>query len=213
MTRDLAERRTLIPVLRGLDTGADEAFLTKDPRLVEPGLLVPMAMPEDTDPAFGPGVFHWGGTYLINPWDGAGRLVHRKNHPRLRAHLEQHRAALTGRAYVDGGRAWYRTAEVVRDEIIGRPKLIIDTRDGRLNPVLDLAGHYPHRDLRFVMSEDWELDVLGGLLLAEPDRLTGEGVEAPDPTELPDSLCRQLRIALGTGDPAVAAAAVRRAGL
>jgi hypothetical protein len=35
-----------------------------------------------------------------------------------------------------------------------------------INPVLDPGGHYPHHNLYFVVSDIWDLEVLGGLLLS-----------------------------------------------
>jgi hypothetical protein len=34
-------------------------------------------------------------------------------------------------------------------------------------PVLDEGGHYPHHNLYYVVSDSWDLRVLGGLLLSK----------------------------------------------
>ena len=34
------------------------------------------------------------------------------------------------------------------------------------HPVLDPGDHYPHHNLYFVVSDAWDLEVLGGILLA-----------------------------------------------
>lgn len=195
-------------ILRGLETGADEVFLTSDGDAVEADRLVPMVMAADVGRTYEPGLLRWGGTYLVNPWDGAGRLVPLRHYPRLRSYLE--RAGLAGRG---DSRTWYRTAEPIRDDLVGRAKLIIDDRSGVLEPVLDPAGHYPHRDLQFVISDSWELDVLGGLLIADPYRCCRglDDLLVPHPMEFTNSLRRKLRIAFATGDPEAATAAVRKA--
>ena len=37
----------------------------------------------------------------------------------------------------------------------------------RLTPVLDTGGFYPHHNLYYVVSDKWDLEVLGGLLLSD----------------------------------------------
>ena len=36
-----------------------------------------------------------------------------------------------------------------------------------IHPVLDDGNFYPHHNLYFVVSEGWDLDVLGGLMLSD----------------------------------------------
>ena len=35
------------------------------------------------------------------------------------------------------------------------------------HPVLDRGGFYPHHGLYFIVSDEWDLEVLGGLLLSK----------------------------------------------
>ena len=35
-----------------------------------------------------------------------------------------------------------------------------------INPVLEPGGHYPHHNLYYIVSDKWDLEVLGGLLLS-----------------------------------------------
>ena len=44
-----------------------------------------------------------------------------------------------------------------------------------IHPVLDEGGLYPHHNLYYVISDQWDLNVLGGLLLS---RVAGAFVEA-----------------------------------
>jgi hypothetical protein len=89
-------------------------------------------------------------------------------YPRLRAHLEAHRARLASRHV--GKRQperWYRTIDRVHAGLTARPKLYIADIKDHLNPVLDPGTTYPHHNLYVVHSATWDPEVLGGLLLSD----------------------------------------------
>lgn len=46
------------------------------------------------------------------------------------------------------------------------PKLYIADIKNRLTPVLDQGETYPHHNLYFIQSEEWDLEVLGALLFS-----------------------------------------------
>ena len=48
-----------------------------------------------------------------------------------------------------------------------RPKLLLPDIKAAAHPVLDPGGFYPHHNLYFVVSDAWDLEVLGGLLLSD----------------------------------------------
>ena len=62
---------------------------------------------------------------------------------------------------------WYRTIDRVHDGLLGRPKLLLPDIKAASHPVLDDGRYYPHHNLYFVVSEQWDLEVLGGLLLSD----------------------------------------------
>jgi hypothetical protein len=146
----------------GVATGNDHVFITTDPHLVEPSRLLKLAMAKD----IGTGVMKWSGHYLVDPWNGDG-LVQLDQYPRLATYFEEHGAALrrrhTAQRTVHG---WYKTIDRVTHSLTERPKLYIaDIRD-TLEPVLDSGHTYPHHNLYYIQSEDWDLEVLGGLLIS-----------------------------------------------
>jgi adenine-specific DNA-methyltransferase len=147
----------------GVATGADQAFITDNPVVVEPERLLPLAMVADTRD----GSFAWGGNYLINPWEPDGSLVDLQTYPRLRQHFHRYGQSLRGR-YVAKARpsAWHRTIDKVAHELTAKSKLLIADMRASINPVLDQGGHYPHHNLYYVVSDAWDLEVLGGLLLS-----------------------------------------------
>lgn len=159
----LEDRRTGTRVGIGLATGCDEVYLTTDAGLVEPDRLLPMLKAGD----LASGKREWSGTYLINPWDDRG-LVDLAKYPRLAANFELSEERLRGR-HISRRRpgAWYRTIDRVDPRLTDRPKLLIPDLKAAAHPVLDEGGFYPHHNLYFVVSDTWDLKVLGGLLLSD----------------------------------------------
>jgi hypothetical protein len=146
----------------GVATGNDGVFITKDPNLVEPSRLLKLGLASD----LWEGTMKWSGHYLVDPWNSDG-LVNLDNYPRLRVYLERNAAALKKRhTAVKNMRGWYRTIDRVTHALREQPKLYIADIKNRLDPVLDRGETYPHHNLYFIQSDDWDLEVLGGLLLS-----------------------------------------------
>lgn len=147
----------------GVATGADSVFITDDSTIAEPDRLVPLLMTGD----IASGNAEWAGRYLVNPWAGKGQLVDLEAYPRLGSYFEAHRAELRGR-YVarKNGTGWYRTIDPVHAELTPKPKLLFPDMKMVSHPVLDEGGFYPHHNLYYITSTEWDLRVLGGLLLS-----------------------------------------------
>lgn len=147
----------------GVATGADGVFITTDPDLVERDRLLPLSMVRDTSS----GEIDWSGHYLVNPWTSAGSLVTLDSYPRLKEYFQRHSSVLRQR-YVARSRPhdWFRTIDGVNLSLSTKPKLLL--ADMRLNiwPVFEDHGLYPHHNLYYVVSDAWDLRVLGGLLLS-----------------------------------------------
>lgn len=160
----LEDRRTATRVGIGVATGADKVFVVRDTDIVESERLLPLAMARDTMT----GTLQWSGHHLVDPWDSdSGRLVALDDYPALRDYLETHAAVLL-RRNVAGRRPeqWYRTIDRVSHSLTGAPKLLIPDIKASIHPVLDEGRLYPHHNLYWVASEQWDPEVLGGLLLS-----------------------------------------------
>jgi hypothetical protein len=159
----LQDERTGTRVGIGVATGCDEVYITRVPDLVESDRLLPLLQAAD----LGDGTAGWSGTYLVNPWGDDG-LVDLRQYPRLEAHLSRHRLRL-GARHVARKRpnAWYRTIDRVTAGLRERPKLVLPDMKAAAHPVLDEGRYYPHHNLYFVVSDAWDPEVLGGLLLSE----------------------------------------------
>jgi adenine-specific DNA-methyltransferase len=158
----LEDPATRTKVSIGIATGADKVYVTKDPSVVERDRILPLAMRSDLVS----GTFDWQGNYLVNPWDENGRLVALAAYPRMAAYLSEH-AVLRERfvAKREPG-SWHRTIDKVQPGLTAKPKLLIQDMKAHIHPVLEPGGHYPHHNLYYVISETWDMEVLGGILLS-----------------------------------------------
>jgi hypothetical protein len=147
----------------GVATGCDDVYVITDTDSVEKDRLLPLVLARDT----ATGAVDWSGQYLVNPW-GEDGLVDLIAYPKLKAYLEEHEERLRNR-HVAKRRPelWYRTIDRVDPMLRTRPKLLLPDIKARSNPVLDDGDLYPHHNLYFVVSEEWDLEVLGGLLLSD----------------------------------------------
>jgi hypothetical protein len=146
----------------GVATGNDELFVTTDDQLVEAERLLPLSLVRDTST----GQFDWSGHMLVDPWGDDG-LVDLDRFPLLRAYFGAHEAALRRRnvaaRYAD---RWFRTIDRVDHDLTARSKLLFPDMKQTMAPVLESGGYYPHHNLYYVVSGEWPLEVLGGLLLS-----------------------------------------------
>lgn len=147
----------------GVATGCDEIYITDDADLVEDDRLLPLLQAHD----LADGSATWSGRYLVNPWNGSG-LVDLDRYPRLARYLDDNQRRLRGRHIAQQRPAtWYRTIDRVHQDLTAMPKLLIPDIKAAAHPVLDEGGHYPHHNLYYVVSDVWDLEVLGGLLLSD----------------------------------------------
>ena len=146
----------------GVATGNDKVFITRDNTLVEPSRLLKLALADDIRS----GKLEWSGHYLVDPWDERG-LVDLALFPLLRSYFERHAGPIKRRNVASRNRhGWYRTIDRVNHAVTAQPKLYIADIKSRLDPVLDTGETYPHHNLYFIQSSEWNLEVLGGLLMS-----------------------------------------------
>lgn len=146
----------------GVATGNDKVFITKDAGLVEPSRLLKLALVNDICG----GKLEWSGHYLVDPWNSDG-LVTLDKYPRMRAYFEKHAVVLKKRyTAAKNVRGWYKTIDRVTHTLTTKPKLYIADIKNVLDPVLDIGETYPHHNLYFIQSDEWNLEVLGGLLMS-----------------------------------------------
>lgn len=153
----------------GVATGADKAFIGPFDALdVEEDRKLPLAMTRDIQH----GVVRWRGLGVVNPFADNGRLVDLAVYPRLRAYLDSHREQIAGRHIAQKVPAnWYRTIDRIYPELALKPKLLIPDIKGEAHIVYENEGLYPHHNLYFITSENWDLQALRAVLLSGIARL------------------------------------------
>lgn len=146
----------------GVATGADKVYVTPDATLVESDRMLPLAMRADLMS----GTFEWQGNYLINPWADDGSLVRLADYPRMAAYLSAHPVLKERHVARQSPGSWYRTIDKVQAKLTGRPKILLQDMKAHIHPVLEPGGCYPHHNLYYVVSDTWDIEVLGGILLS-----------------------------------------------
>ena len=159
----LEDWRTGTRVGIGVATGCDDVFVVEDAPDVERCRLLPILAAPD----IASGTPRWSGRLLVNPWEG-GRLVDLEEYPGLASYLQRHGTRIRARHVARKRPAsWYRTIDRVDPGLQARPKLLLPDLKAAAHPVLDTGGFYPHHNLYYVVSDKWDLEVLGGLLLSD----------------------------------------------
>lgn len=205
----------------GVATGCDDVYITTREDVVEEDRLLPLVRAAD----IARGNVHWSGNYLISPWDEDG-LVDLNQYPLLKAYYEAHASRLRAR-HVARRRPhhWYRTIDRVATDLTRRQKLVLPDLKARALPVLDDGQFYPHHNLYFIVSDVWDLEVLGGILLSDLTnvivgaysvKMRGKccrfqaqylrRVRVPHPTSLSSAQMEALRQAFRSRDESMATA-------
>lgn len=153
----------------GVATGADTAFIGDYENLdVEPDRKLPLATTQDIVS----GEVQWRGQGVINPFADTGGLVDLADYPRLRRHLEARRDLIAQRHCAQKSPAnWYRTIDRITPALASRAKLLIPDIKGEAHIVFEDGKLYPHHNLYFITSDEWDLRTLQAVLLSALTRL------------------------------------------
>ena len=118
------------------------------------------------------GEVQWCGQGVINPFAESGGLVDLAEYPRLRRYLEARRDVIARRHCAQKAPAnWYRTIDRITPALAARPKLLIPDIKGEAHIVFEGGELYPHHNLYYVTSDDWDLRALQAVLLSAVTRL------------------------------------------
>ncbi len=164
--RQLEDRHTPLEtgdtkVRIGVATGNDKIYIVGPDADIEADRLVPLVMRDDIKA----GRIHNGNRFVINTFRDGGGVVDLRDYPRLARYLEIHAGSVRARHVAQHNeRAWFRTIDRVRPDLVGVPKLLIPDIAGSNEVVLDEGRFQPHHNLYFVTSGSWDMRVLGALL-------------------------------------------------
>lgn len=153
----------------GVATGADKVFIAPFDALdVEPDRKLPLAMTRDIVSRR----IEWRGYGVINPFKDEGGLVDLASYPRLRRYLEAHKETIGNRHVAKKQpSSWYRTIDRITPSLAKKPKLLIPDIKGDAHVVYDDGTLYPHHNLYFILSDEWDMRALQAVLLSGIARL------------------------------------------
>jgi hypothetical protein len=153
----------------GVATGADKVFIGDFEALdVEPDRKLPLVTTRDIMT----GEVKWRGQGVINPFAESGGLVDLDDYPRLRRYLEDRQEVIAGRHCAQKSPAsWYRTIDRITPAMAARQKLLIPDIKGEAHIVFERGELYPHHNLYYVTSNDWDLRALQAVLLSAVTRM------------------------------------------
>jgi hypothetical protein len=146
----------------GVATGCDRVFIDDFERLpVESERKLPLVMARD----LAQGRIHWKGKGVVNPFEADGSLADLARYPRFAAYLYRHFDAVAGRHVAKrSGEGWYRTIDRIYPDLVREPKLLVPDIKGEAVFVIDEGQYYPHHNLYFITSRDWDLRALRSVL-------------------------------------------------
>jgi hypothetical protein len=145
----------------GVATGADKVFIVPEDADIEPDRLVPLVMREDIEA----GKVRNAHRCVINTFADNGSVVDLARYPKLARYFETHAGHVRKRHVAQKNpRSWFRTIDRVYPHLVPLPKLLIPDIAGSNEVVLEKGRYHPHHNLYFIISEAWDMKVLGGLL-------------------------------------------------
>jgi hypothetical protein len=142
----------------GVATGCDRVYIDDlDALPVEPDRKLPLVMARDLVD----GKIVWGGKGVLNPFDDSGKLVSLDAFPKFDRYLRTHKEAIAGRNVAKRDQAgWYRTIDRIQPGLLETPKILVPDIKGEGVFVIDEGSFYPHHNLYFITSSEWDLRAL-----------------------------------------------------
>lgn len=153
----------------GVATGADKVYIGPMEELdIEESRKLPLATTKDVES----GEVKWRGLGVINPFEQDGTPVDLKKYPRLARYFSAHQTAIAGRNCAKmHPKSWYRTIDRIHYDLTFRPKLLIPDIKGHANIVFEDGRLYPHHNLYYITSDEWDLHALQAVLMSGIARL------------------------------------------
>ena len=153
----------------GVATGADKAFIGDFNDLdVEIDRKVRLVTTRDIKT----GEVVWTGQGVINPFRDEGGLVDLADYPRLSNYLNERKDVIARRHCAQKTpENWYKTIDRITPSLAFKPKLLIPDIKGQAHIVYESGELYPHHNLYYVTSEEWDLHALQAVLLSAVTRL------------------------------------------
>ncbi|NLB52900.1 MAG: N-6 DNA methylase [Syntrophomonadaceae bacterium] len=152
----------------GVATGADKIFIADFNKLdIEEDRKIPLITTKDIQT----GEINWLGQCVINTFNDSG-LVDLINYPKLSRYLYLHEETIKNRhiakKHPDN---WFRTIDRIWPDLTIKEKLLIPDIKGEAHIVYESGKYYPHHNLYYITSEEWNLRALQAVLLSNIAKL------------------------------------------
>ena len=135
---------------------------------VEDSRKLPLVTTKDIET----GEVNWRGLGVVNPFEQDGTLVDLEKYPRLARYFAKHQTAIAARNCAKAHpKSWYRTIDRIHHDLTFRSKLLIPDIKGHANVVFEHGRFYPHHNLYYIVSDDWNLHALQAVLMSGIARL------------------------------------------
>lgn len=145
----------------GVATGSDRLYIVDKDVDLEESRALPLVMRADLDK----GAIKNSGKRVINTFEDSGEIISLSKYPKLKKYFDAHAQDIRARHVAQKNeKAWFRTIDRVFREHVAKPKLLIPDIAGSNEVTFDPGQYYPHHNLYYVLSDSWDLEVLGGLL-------------------------------------------------
>ena len=153
----------------GVATGADKEFIGEFEELdVEPSRKLPLVTTKDIRE----GHVQWQGKGVINPFGDDGKLVNLDDYPKLKHFMELRYEQVARRhVAIRAPQNWYRTIDRIYPDLATREKLLIPDIKGDASIVHEGGRFYPHHNLYFITSDDWDVHALQSVMRSGIARL------------------------------------------
>ncbi|MCU0711667.1 MAG: Eco57I restriction-modification methylase domain-containing protein [Pirellula sp.] len=148
----------------GVATGADRVFIGSFESLdVEESRKLPLAMTKDIQT----GRVEWSGYGVVNPFEENGELANLDDYPRFAKYLKDREDVIRNRNVAKKNVAnWYRTIDRITTSLTYVPKLLVPDIKGKAHFVYETGNLYPHHNLYYITSTEWDLRALQSVLMA-----------------------------------------------
>ena len=145
----------------GVATGNDKTYIVGENADIEPDRLVPLVMRSDIDK----GQVKDARRFVINTFRDDSGVIDLHDYPRLARYFNTHEMDVKRRHVAQKNPSnWFRTIDRVYPSLVGVPKLLVPDIAGSNQVVFEAGRFHPHHNLYFITSDEWDMEVLGGLL-------------------------------------------------
>ena len=153
----------------GVASGCDRVYIAPYDKLdVESERKLPIAMTSDLSS----GELQWSGKGIVNPFEVDGTLADLSKYPKFATFLNANKQDIIKRHVAKKNpERWFKTIDRIYPELTFKPKLLIPDIKNEPTVIYDKGTVYPHHNLYWIVSEEWNLRALQTVLRSDVAKL------------------------------------------